>query len=551
MHQDSQVEAWLHPVQGRFTAAHWRLLLGTSDAALLQLALYCAVRGDCDSLTSLCEEILVDGRAPDFIAQNFCPVMSEPVPVCKPDGSVVTERRHFTAMGLHDIIALCLARPAHADGVIRPADTLQTTADPEQLSAVAHQATLHPRQSRLLHRSIEVFRLPGQRSWQNDGVRRLFTAVTSRVGFPGILDEFALQGVDVLALVRGPVLTKSDLKQTSHPLYCHVLRQRNPVVALAMVDLVQQASLQRTDSQDGIDCSALFSAVVDWHGQRPGRSLLWALDSLRREVGDDHLETDPRFHAIVRLCLYAMGTDVHEMLVSCLSIVSEHLAMPERTQEAVDPLDWCEPFVRAMAVPLMQLGPERLAMAVQGMIQEHRGTAELGLAPVLCTYCTPMITALAPVMGAILDGELFPAHAWKGWTLLSKPRRWFAASSLEHWQETLQTLQQLGLDPMGMIALKRLNKQTGQPYETRTSLLHMFASGADDGLGAPARACVLDQMLVLLQMGADARAQDSDGLTPMDRFEDPALARRWESMANSHLASTAARLAIEDLTPGS
>lgn len=82
---------WLQLAHGLVGPEHWRLLLDTSEDALLHLALHCALRGDRDSLAHLCDTILVEGRAPDFLLNHLASSMCEMVLTSYQPGSTVLQ----------------------------------------------------------------------------------------------------------------------------------------------------------------------------------------------------------------------------------------------------------------------------------------------------------------------------------------------------------------------------------------------------------------------------------------------------------------------------
>lgn len=544
--QDAEMHAWLHPVQGRVPAAQWRFLLGVSEITALQLALHCALRGDCESLTRLCDEIEHTGRVLDVMdATDLVFTEKLPAPITDESG-----KGHellpasIESRGFEDIVALCLSRPVVGEQVTQPFEALQAMGSMrEGACLVPQQQAFHPRQRALLRRAIDVVRL-ADGLHDSAHLKRLITSVVSRVGFNGILDELAACGVDIDSMVHLPVERVSDrtTEPKFHSLYSHALRQGNPVAALSLVRRALSLVRDEPVAQFVFDHAALLEALLGNDTERE-IGLVTSAEVLRREVGDKALEGDERFQALIALCGHAARRCPDEVVQGCLTIVDAYLTSFQNGKRRFDKLPPCGPFVRGVMRPLAEMAPEQLSAAFYRVTGRDKGHTIQIISHALSCCCVEAMEALLPVLGEVLNNTVQQVPGIHGWMALADCGYWLPAHSLLQWRRCLEMLRAAGLEPTGVIPLQVYDKDRQCMCPVDTTLLHLLPVFSKDAMGRR-RDGVLERMLMLAQMGADVMALDGAGRTPLDCFENEELAQQWRELALSHHAGVVARQAL-------
>lgn len=547
------IKEWLDPPMGRFNEQAWAALCDTSEIATLTVALGCARRGDALSLAALCRhltqagpgEFLATGKGIDLV--DVQPKLDGIRPATWRDpsqqGTVIPgNAEKWSDVQLQDVIASCLSRPTTPGG--RHVASLSRSEDRQDYAwgyIPPYKESLSSAQQELLRDAMALYATIGPTAELPDGIARLFGSVSGRVAWPGVWQAFKDAGHTAENVLTASAYGGEHLNRQYFPPAVHALLLGNPVAALAIDSCPDNPNtpeqrhprILQTLTDKGSSSSV---------GKNLNTYVLW----LKEDPEGRNLEGDPRFQALVQLMHRVCDADPATRLDRCLSLVSSHLSYTINHSDTCK--TWCEPLIRAAVQPLTTLTASELRKAfddlkeMPGEGSTDSSRAQQRLTSSLKASCHPVLEALVPVLPQVMDlGSLKDAGSmYKGWSFLSAQVIWDSTHAASHWKQTLQMLQQAGLDPTQPL-------DTGHPDGGRSSLLHLVAQNSNhSGQG------LLDQLSTLVVMGADAQMRDHKGKTPGQYISDKAVRGQWEDLCRSIRARDAANQVMHDMveSPG-
>lgn len=503
---------------------YWRVMLAHGEMVAMQAAQRCARRGDAQSLTALCREMIDSGpwpllnRPDDFSVSDFM------VDYEKISDDVWThpKKRRMTLpvvfvqwnnVALEAFVAVCLSRPVDADGVVQqPRTKLEDLADTHNGHVPPYKATLSPAQRELLDAAVTLFKgVPATKGNSLDGIDRLMFQLCRKVAWPGLGHALAEADIDLVQRIEA---------QEGH-LLIEALRQHNPVSVISLIE-----ACDRREPLHGWRSQILEG----FQGRRSAMAEL-----LVAEKGESGVLADPRWQAASVLVRHACSFGMAwEKVSHCMALVKAHLGRLNAQSHGLE--DFSEAVLTMLMKPLGDMQPEPLASALKEWQARMPHEPKAMMRDVV--GCAPVLRVLSPVLAQFMAAPSFdsPLDAWERF---ADENLWDRDAGLERWRQCLQVLVDAGLDPCARIAC------AASPDDDRgsTTLLHLVASHRSHR----ASSNVIERMAMLLEMGADPAATDADCQTPYGMLEDEELQQRWDSIVRSHQARQAARQAVDEI----
>lgn len=535
------IRDYLNPPEGQIDAGAWQQLLQQGVADAMEQALECALRGDSASLAALCEQVLGNpGQArrlrdfhapwllawrPDFMALDADIWMDAAdgaglLPLCE---------REYRNVRLERLVALCLSRPVRDGQVLQPRDINSDDTGWHEGCLVPQQPSLSASQARLLQAAVTLFLQDGKLpkvtfGTEGLGIQRLFAAVNAVLTCTAqVWAAFEAAGVDIDALLNTRVLRhRGGRDAIEEYLEVSLLRGGNPAAALAVARRVLTG-----EEQEGR--RAEFMQVLTGTGNRcphlDGRSQIVQLLEVLSHLDDEKIDHDPVFKALVGLCrLLHQGTGIEKLRTS-LTLVGAHLQeVLERGDVQGWQRGWCAPFVAAVMAPVSQMEGRYLRQALCSLAAAWPPFHE-AIDSIFRSACVPALRALRQGLPLLLSGgeAQGPGPRIDRWASLVCNPLWSRHERPARWRQLLKLLESAELDVTSTIAgFDHASPDGGRCSRHRTTLLHLVARYDYEP--------VAQHMAILLEMGADPLALDSNGRQPHELMLDDRAIRSWQAL---------------------
>lgn len=566
----------MNPPPGRFDGSTWAAITSAGEISALSIALNCSRRGDAKSLSALCKHLeevgpgylLASGQSMPL--QDMMPQYADVAPgdwsdPAKARTPIAANNRTWEDCSLENIIAWCLARPTTADGRhVAPRNEAEDRGDINQGYVPPYKADLSADQHELLLAAMSCFSRIPKTDQRSSGIARLFSAVVGHVAWPGACQAFLDAGHAPAELLNAAADGGTRMDRTSHPPAIYAMFLGNPIGALA----IEQAAGHTSSSEDR--SASLYHKVIQGNPPKDGLTLDKTIHLLRKSVGDEALDHDPRFQALIALVNRTCESDAPVVTVqrSLISVAKhfDHLANLKWNEKN---FACCDPFVRGVVQPLRELLPDDLVeglsdlQAVRSLANTSSGNmARDCVRMILQTACAPALDALKPALPLIMSEDFWgDDHTYGGWNELTSSKDsvfWDPVQGMAHWNATMSIFKDVGLDPTQHFYegghtpesqeerrkhilngnVEAANAISEKSLHKHTSLLHLVAEGSKDPI---------PKMLALLEMGADPSAVDQVFKTPAKRLKDGELRERWESIVRSSKARASAQDVLAEI----
>lgn len=547
------IQEWLRPPMGSVDARTWEVVSKASETAMLDLALVCARRGDCESLALLCEQLAQQPHG-NFLSEGQGVDVNSPRPFLEgvPLAAWDNPQRQSETMTvssmvrndvrLEDLIGMCLSRPRLNGVPVQPRNEADDWSNRQAGHVTPHKARLDPVELVLVDAAMALFQpIPGTQH-RPEGIVRLFGALTGQVGAPEIVERFLNAGFSVdrltgpnATLTCGSVLDKRRMSAAVQSICLG-----NPALTLALLNLPMAPEVKvklRTE---------LFEAMVTKPAtnSEAGRNVSALFDSLQSAVGEDGLPRDERFTAAVAVCDQVSTCQYPPNTITrALRLVAEHLDHVANHRDVKK--SWSETVVHALLRPVTELADFDIQEGFSDVFDRHPDTARNLVRGALRSSCWPLLQAMAPALSRIMSPSFWGEDGFGGWSQLAHQCEW-RGNSAGRWKHTLAVLAAAGQDPTVRLFMDEDEDEAFASGEVigltvkHTTLMHLVAwQSQDNG--------TIERMFSLLEMGADPKAHDHVVNTPVRYMSNKEHAGAWAQMCRSHEAKLAAEGALLEM----
>lgn len=546
------IQEWLRPPMGSVDARIWEVASKTSETAMLDLALVCARRGDCESLTRLCEQLMKQ-PAGKLLSEGQGVDVNSPHPdldgvhlAAWDDPKRQSETMPVSLMAwndvrLEDLIGMCLARPRLNGAPVQPRREVDDWANRHPGHVTPFKPRLDPAEVGLVDAAMALFQELPASQYRPEGIVRLFGALTGQVGAPEIVGRFLSAGfsADRLTGSEATLTCGKVLDGKSMSAAAQAMKLGNPVMALELLNLPMPPEVKNKLRTE------LFEAMA----QKPnktrneGLNLPMLVESLRASLGEEAFHCDDRFIAAmavcdqVSTCQYAPNT-----IKRALRLVAEHLDCVANLRDSKK--SWSESVVHGLLQPVTEMADFEVQEGFGDVFHTTPDLARNLVRGALRASCWPVLQAMGPALNRIMSPEFWGDDEYGGWSQLAAQAVWRDNSTVR-WKKTLEVLAASGQDPT--VRLFQDEDEAPSAGEAiglmvkHTTLMHLVArKSQDDG--------TIDRMFALLEMGADPKAHDHVVKTPARCMSSKEDSASWVQMCRSHEAKLAAESALLEIS---